>query len=80
VSLLVFISDSYTRCSRSIMDACCAFTITCGCAIMFAFSVEKYINQWVKIRLLYSPELERKVAEVDSFSSKIGTNFEILRL
>lgn len=61
------------------MDARCAFTITRGCAITFVFAVRELINQWAKIRLLYSPELERRVAEIDSISSKVKTNFEVLR-
>ena len=61
------------------MDARCAFTITRGCAITFVFAVRELVNPWAKIRLLYSPALERKVAEIDSISTKVGTNFEVLK-
>lgn len=70
---------SYAQYSRSLLDACCTLTIISDCAITFVFAVQELINNWVKIQLLYSLKLKRKVAKINSSFLKIETNFEVLQ-
>lgn len=57
------------------LDPGLAFTVFKGFAVTFVFGIRKLIDRWDKMRLPYSPELEKKVAELNSWSTKIGTNF-----
>ncbi len=57
------------------LDPRLGFTVFKGFAVTFVFAVRELIDRWGKMRLPYSPELDRKVAEINSLSPKIGTNF-----
>ena len=58
---------------RTALDVRLGFTITKGFAITFVFGVRKLVDGWDKMRLSYSPELEKLVGDISS--KKIGTNF-----
>jgi len=58
-----------------VLDVRLGFTITKGFAITFVFAVRELVNGWDKMRLPYSPELEKSVADISNGSKKVGTNF-----
>ncbi len=60
---------------RVVLDPRLGFTVFKGFAVTFVFAVQELVNKWGKMQLPYSPELDRKVAEISDISPKIGTNF-----
>jgi len=46
---------------RFISDAHLAFTIVQGTAIIFGFGVKEEVEQWAKMKMPKSPELEEEV-------------------
>ena len=61
---------------RTILDVRLGFTVTKGFAITFVFAVQELVDGWDKMQLPHSPELEKLVADINSKSKKIGTNFK----
>jgi len=61
--------------SRVVLDPRLGFTVFKGFAVTFVFGIRELLNRWGKMQLKHSPELERKVQEINSLSQKIGTNF-----
>ena len=52
--------------SRFISDARLAFIIVQETVIIFEFEVKKKVEQWIKMKLLKSRELEEKVKAIET--------------
>ena len=66
---------SYSDSSRVILDARLGFQIKRGYAITFLYATDEALAKWKKIVLPYSAGLERRVADIEALSTKIGFNF-----
>ena len=60
---------------RALLDVRLGFTITKGFAITFVFGVRELVDGWDKMQLPYSPELDKLIGEIDTWSKNIGTDF-----